>query len=93
MIVGILTMELLLPENHSLKGKRRVLRSVKDRVRDRFNVSIAEVDHLDSWQRSRLGIACVSKDRDQVESQLAHVATFIEDLNLARIESIATEIL
>ena len=84
---------LRLAENHDLKGKRRVLKSVKDRVRNRFNVSIAEVDDLDAWQRSTLGVACVSKDRDQVESTLAHVATFIEELHLASVESVHTEIL
>jgi hypothetical protein len=93
MIVGICSIELRLAENHDLKGKRRVLKSVKDRVRGRFNVSIAEIDDLDAWQRATLGVACVSKDRDQVESTLAHVATFIEELHLASVESVRTEIL
>jgi hypothetical protein len=93
MIVGIGTIELRLAENHDLKGKRKVLKSVKDRVRNRFNVSIAEVGDLDAWQRSTLGVACVSKDRDQVESTLAHVTTFIEELHLASVESVHSEIL
>jgi len=93
MIVGICTIELRLAENHDLKGKRRVLKSLKDRVRNRFNVSIAEIGDLDAWQRSTIGVACVSKDRDQVESTLAHVASCIEDLHLASIESVHTEIL
>ena len=93
MIVGTCSSELRLAENHDLKGKRRVLKSVKDRVRSRFNVSSAEIDDLDAWQRSTLGVACVSKDRDQVESTLAHVATFIEGLHLASVESVHTEIL
>jgi len=93
MVVGICSIGLRLAENHDLKGKRRVLKSVKDRVRSRFNMSIAEIDDLDAWQRSTLGVACVSKDRDQVESTLAHVAAFVEDLHLARVESVHTEIL
>lgn len=93
MIVGICSIELRLAENHDLKGKRRVLKSVKDRVRSRFNVSIAEIDDLDAWQRSTIGVACVSKDRDQVESTLAHVAAFVEDLRIASVESVHTEIL
>jgi len=93
MIVGICSIALRLAENHDLKGKRRVLKSVKDRVRSRFNVSIAEIDDLDAWQRSTIGVACVSKDRAQVESTLAHVAAFVEDLGLARVESVNTEIL
>ena len=93
MIVGICTIELRLAENHDLKGKRRVLKSIKDRVRGRFNVSIAEIDDLDAWRRSTIGVACVSKDRDQVESTLAHVAAFVEDLHLASVENVHTEIL
>ena len=93
MIVGICSIGLRLAENHDLKGKRRVLKSVKDRVRNSFNVSIAEIDDLDAWQRSSLGVACVSKDRDQVESTLAHVAAFVEELHLASVESVHTEIL
>ena len=93
MVVGICSIELRLAENHDLKGKRRVLRSVKDRVRGRFNVSIAEISDLDSWRRSTLGVACVSKDRDQVESTLAQVATFVEELHLASVEGVHTEIL
>ncbi len=93
MIVGLCSIELRLAENHDLKGKRRVLKSIKDQVRNRFNVSIAEVDDLDVWQRSTIGVACVSKDRDQVEGTLAHVAAFIEDLRLATVESVHTEIL
>ena len=93
MIVGICSIELRLAENHDLKGKRRVLKSIKDRVRGRFNVSIAEIDGLDAWQRATLGVSCVGKDRDQVEGTLAHVATFIEELHLASVESVHTEIL
>jgi uncharacterized protein len=93
MIVGLSTIVLRLAENHDLKGKRQVLKSVKDRVRDRFNVSIAEVDDLDLWQRATLGVACVSKDRAAVERTLAHVATFVEGLHLASVEDIQVEIL
>ncbi len=93
MVVGICTIVLSLAENHDLKGKRQVLKSIKDRVRNRFNVSIAEVDDLDAWQRATIGVACVSKDRDQVERMLAHVASFVEELHLARLEAVHTEIL
>lgn len=93
MVVGICSLELRLAENHDLKGKRQVLKSIKDRVRNRFNVSIAEVDDLDAWQSATIGVACVSKDRDAVERTLAHVATFVEDLGLASVESVHVEIL
>jgi hypothetical protein len=93
MVVGLLSLELMLAENHDLKGKRQVLKSVKDRVRRRFNVSIAEVDDLDLWQSATLGVACVSKDRNQVELTLAHVASFVEDLHLASVEGVHIELL
>lgn len=93
MVVGICSIELGLAENHDLKGKRQALRSIKDRVRNRFNVSIAEVDDLDAWQRSTLGVACVSKDRDQVDRTLAQVADFVEGLGLASVEGVHVEIL
>ena len=93
MVVGICSLELRLAENHDLKGKRQVLKSIKDRVRNRFNVSIAEVDDLDAWQRATIGVACVSRDRDVVERTLAHVTTFIEDLGLASVEAVHVEIL
>jgi uncharacterized protein YlxP (DUF503 family) len=93
MIVGICTIVLQLAENHDLKGKRQVLKSVKDRVRNRFNVSIAEVDDLDLWQRATLGVACVSKDRVVVERTLAHVERFVEGLHLASVEDVSVEIL
>ena len=93
MVVGILSLELMLAENHDLKGKRQVLKSVKDRVRRRFNVSIAEVDDLDLWQSATLGVACVSKDRSQVERTLAHVASFVKDLHLASVEGVHIELL
>ena len=73
MVIGVCTLELFIPDSGSLKGKRHVIRSLKDRVRQRFNVSIAEVGENEMWQRTVLGIACVSNDRkfaDQVMSKI-----------------------
>jgi uncharacterized protein YlxP (DUF503 family) len=78
MVVGTCIVELQIPENSSLKGKRQVLRSIKDRVRARFNVSIAEVDRQDSWQRATLGVAAVSNDAQLVDEILSKVVNFIE---------------
>ena len=58
--VGILSAELHFPENHSLKGKRKELLSVKAQLQRRFGASVAEVDHHDVWQRARLTLACVA---------------------------------
>ena len=68
--VGLLTLELHIAHSQSLKDKRQVLRSLKDRLRRRFNISIAEVGFQDTWQRSLVGVATVSADRTQAEGTL-----------------------
>ena len=78
MTVGTCRVELHLAGNRSLKGKRRVVKSIKDRIRGRFNVSVAEVDRLDEWQRATLGIACVSNNARLVDETLAKVVNLIE---------------
>jgi len=65
--VGILTVELHFPENHSLKGKRKELLSVKAQLQRRFGASVAEVDHHELWQRARLTLSCVSRGYREVE--------------------------
>ncbi|HJW88804.1 MAG TPA: DUF503 domain-containing protein [Dehalococcoidia bacterium] len=77
MIVGILTVRLRLPENHSLKGKRQVVKSVIQRVRNRFNVSVAEVEDQDLWQLATIGVACVSNSAAHVNEVLCKVQDFI----------------
>ncbi len=78
MTVGSCKIELRLPESDSLKAKRRVLKSLKDRVHARFSVAIAEVDRLDDWQRATLGVACVSNDARLVDATLTKVVNWIE---------------
>ena len=68
--IGIYTFELLFPESHSLKEKRMYLRSVKAQLVNRVACSIAEVDHHDVWQRSRLTLACVAREAGQVDRLL-----------------------
>jgi uncharacterized protein YlxP (DUF503 family) len=68
MLVGLLTLDLHFPEAHSLKSKRKVLKGIKDRIRSRFNVSVAEVDGNDLWQRSLIGIACVANETKFINS-------------------------
>jgi uncharacterized protein YlxP (DUF503 family) len=78
MRIGTLELELFLPEAHSLKDKRRVVKSIKDRVQGRFNVAIAEVDALDSWQRAVLGVATVGNDGRLLESVLSKVVNHVQ---------------
>ncbi len=79
MNVGACRISLRLPENSSLKGKRRVLKSITTRVRSKFNVSVAEVDDQNLWQRATLGICCVSNDKRQTNEALSKVVNFIID--------------
>ena len=68
--VGILSFELRFPDNHSLKGKRKELLSVKAQLARRFSASVAEVDHHDVWQRARLTMACVAREHRELQELL-----------------------
>jgi uncharacterized protein YlxP (DUF503 family) len=77
MNVGVCKIELRLPENLSLKGKRRVLKPITTRIRNRFNVAVAEVDNQDLWQLATLGICCVSNNSRYTNEVLSKVVDFI----------------
>ena len=79
MIVGILSVEIIIPSAASLKDKRKIVLSVKDRLRKKFNVSAAEVGYQDKWQRSLLGVAAVSEKRKFVEECLNKVFDFLDN--------------
>ena len=79
MNIGVCRIELRLPENLSLKGKRRVLKSIITRVRSRFNVSVAEVGNQNLWQLATIGICCVSNDSRYTNEVLSKVVDFIVD--------------
>jgi uncharacterized protein len=80
MTVGIARITLFIPESHSLKEKRMVMRRVKDRVRNKFNAAIAEVEEQDLWQRGVVGLSLVGNDRRFVESALDEVVRFVRDM-------------
>ena len=73
MPVGLLTLELHIPDAQSLKDKRQVLRSLKDRLRRQFNVAVAELDHHDAWQRSVVGIVTLSNEEKHLKEVLHKV--------------------
>lgn len=77
MIIGCLQAKLSIPEARSLKDKRMVLRSLKDRMLNKMNVSVAEVDHQDVWQSCVLAVVTVAAEKDVVEKRLAEVSEFI----------------
>jgi uncharacterized protein YlxP (DUF503 family) len=74
MVIGLLTLDLHFPGARSLKDKRQALRSLETRIRNRFNVSIAEVEHQDLWQRARLAVVSVNTDHAHLDSTLQSVA-------------------
>ena len=73
MPVGLLTLELHIPDAQSLKDKRQVLRSLKDKLRRDFNVAVAELEHHDTWQRSVVGIVTISNEEKHVREMLQKV--------------------
>ena len=76
--VAVGTVELHLPDVDSLKGKRRILKGLKEKVRQRFEVSVAEVNHQDTWQRATLAVACVSQDSRHANEVISKALDFIE---------------
>ena len=86
--VGILTVELHFPENGSLKGKRRYVKSASAQLRERFGASVAEVDHHELWQRARLAIVCVTREHRELGELLDAVVRFLgsQEFELVRTE-------
>ena len=74
MSIGLLTLEIHIPDARSLKDKRQVLRSLKDKLRGRFNVAVAELEHQDLWQRSVVGVVSISSDDKHLEESMRAVA-------------------
>lgn len=75
--VGILSVELHFPEAGSLKGKRRFVKSAKAQLQNRFGVSVAEVDHQELWQRSRLTVACVAREHREAETLMEEAVRYL----------------
>jgi len=93
MVVGTLKIEFMLFDNRSLKGKRKVVRSMVDKVKARFNVSIAEVGSNDKWQKIELGISAVGNDRRHIDASLNHILDFLDALYLAQIVNTEMDII
>jgi uncharacterized protein YlxP (DUF503 family) len=77
MNIGVARVRLRLPENMSLKGKRGVLKSITGRVRNRFDVAVAEVDDNDAWQLATIGVCCISNDRRHSNQVISRAVDFI----------------
>ena len=85
MVIGVCRLDLLIGESQSLKEKRRIVKQIIDRVKHRFNVSIAEVGNNDLWQSAQLGLCLVSNDRRFTNSSLDTILDFIETINVAEV--------
>jgi hypothetical protein len=85
MVVGIVRVELHLPQAQSLKDKRQVIRSMKERIRERAQASVAEVEYQDLWQRAALGIAVVSADGGQVRERLQRARQIVDQAVQAQV--------
>lgn len=77
MVVGLASIDIHIPESGSLKNKRHFLKGIKDRVKNKFNVSIAEVDHNDLWQRATLGVSVVANQKQFANRVLSQVVDFV----------------
>jgi len=91
MIIGVLIFELYFPYSHSLKEKRKVVSMVKDKVRTKYNVSVAEVDFLDLWQRTKIAISTISCDKKHIDRIFKKIHLLIEEstgLELLNIEKV-----
>jgi uncharacterized protein len=91
-VIGVLKLSLRIAENHSLKGKRGVVKRVQARVSQQFNVSVAECGDQDLWQSSQLGFAAVGSSRPIVEATLNKIVEFVDRLGLAEVGAYDTEI-
>ncbi len=80
MPIGLLTLEIHIPDARSLKDKRQVIRSLKDRLREHFNVAVAELDHQELWQRALIGVVTLSGDVGHLQQSLQAVAAESERL-------------
>ena len=93
MVVGMMKIILHVHNNRSLKGKRKIVRSIVDKVKHKFNVSIAEVGSNDKWQRIELGVSAVGNDRRHIDSSLNNILAYMEGLYLAEIVDSSVEII
>jgi hypothetical protein len=91
LIVGIVLIELHIPGSTSLKAKRSVLNRIKERLKNRFNASVAEVEYQDLWQRAAIGVAVVGIEKRVVDSTLSNIVRLVETETRAEITRVQTD--
>lgn len=85
MVVGVLKLNLAIPENHSLKGKRGVLKRIQARVSHQFNISVTECGDQELWQSAVLGFAVAGSSRPVIEATLRKVVDFVDSMGIAQV--------
>ena len=93
MILGVCTIELYIPGANSLKDKRKVIKSIIQRIRNKYKVSICELYEQDIWRRAVLGISCISNDKNIIFKTFSGIEKFIEEGGELQISDLRTEIL
>lgn len=93
MIIGICIIELHIPASRSLKHKRQVIKSLKDRIRLNFNISVAEIDSLNLWQKATLGLAAVNNDKKYIDAMFDKIILLLKDNRAVSIINYSVEIL
>jgi uncharacterized protein len=91
LIIGTVLIELHIPGSTSLKAKRSVLNRIKERLKNRFNASVSEVDHQDLWQRAAIGVAVVGIEKRVVESTLSNIVRQVETETRIEITQVQTD--
>lgn len=93
MVIGVLKIVLSIDEVFSLKEKRHIIKSIIERLKSRYNASVAEVDLNDTWKNAVLGIACVSNETKHADSMMANIVNFVENDGRAFLTDYSTEII
>jgi uncharacterized protein YlxP (DUF503 family) len=93
MVVGVAKLSLRLPGNKSLKGKRKVIKSICERLRQRFNLAVAETDAQDLWQTAELGLVAIGNQSGYIDSKLDKAINFVENMQVAEIVDIQRELI
>lgn len=93
MVIGILQIDLFIPDGQSLKEKRMLLKSLKTRLHNNFNVAVSELGHHEKWQRASIGMASIGNERKAIDAMLADIVRFIEREKSVEIIDYSTELL
>ena len=93
MVVGVSSVEIFLPENHSLKDKRQAVKKIVERTRAKFNISIMEVEQTNLWQRAKIGFSVVGVNQNHVGLAIENICEYIESLYIGKIIDTRTEII